>query len=111
MNRDYLDLLTKKKDSNGVAWLSKEERDMLDRVFFDFAEVPDCKTMGQYVNRRTLISRELGMLDSEMADLIWRLACQSEHMEETEKKNGWPARSGKVILRIATRELISFCGD
>jgi len=47
----------------------------------------------------------LGMLGEGLSDVALRCCCHQEGMESVEKRLGWPARSGKVVLRIALIKL------
>ncbi len=40
-----------------------------------------------------------------LADVVLRCCCYQEGLEQAEKKMGWSARSGKVVLRIALQRL------
>lgn len=53
-------------------------------------------------DRVALALRELG---PGLGDMILRCCCYLEGVEATEKAMGWPARSGKVVLRIALERL------
>lgn len=36
-----------------------------------------------------------------LSDILWRVVCAGEGMREAEAALGWPARAGKVVLRLA----------
>ena len=36
-----------------------------------------------------------------MSDILWRIVCAGEGMREAETALGWPARAGKLVLRMA----------
>ena len=36
-----------------------------------------------------------------LEDILWRVVCAGEGLPEAEKRLGWPARSGKLVLRLA----------
>ncbi len=40
-----------------------------------------------------------------LGDVVLRCCCYLEGMESCEKRMGWSARSGKVVLRIALQRL------
>ena len=43
-----------------------------------------------------------------LSDVVLRCCCLREGLEATEKRLGWSARSGKVVLRIALQRLSLF---
>lgn len=54
---------------------------------------------------RHRVSRALSELGPGLADVALRCCCYLEGLEVTEKKMGWSARSGKIVLRIALQRL------
>lgn len=47
-------------------------------------------------------------LGSDLADIAWRIICGGEGTPVAEKSLGWPARSGKLVLKIALDRLAIF---
>ncbi len=45
---------------------------------------------------------------SGLNDILWRVACACEGLPEAEKGLGWPARSGKLVLRLALDRVADF---
>ncbi len=43
-----------------------------------------------------------------MSDILWRVVCAGEGMREAETALGWPARAGKLVLKMALDRLASF---
>jgi len=43
-----------------------------------------------------------------LEDILWRVVCGGEALPEAEKTLGWPARSGKLVLRIALERVAEF---
>ncbi|MEM9501661.1 MAG: DUF6456 domain-containing protein [Pseudomonadota bacterium] len=41
-------------------------------------------------------------------DILWRVACAGEGLPEAEKALGWPARSGKLVLKLALERVADF---
>lgn len=44
-------------------------------------------------------------LGRDLSDVAWRVICAGESVPVAEKSMGWPARSGKLVLRIALDRL------
>ncbi|KIC11285.1 hypothetical protein RA19_08040 [Leisingera sp. ANG-M1] len=59
-------------------------------------------------NRMTEALRTLG---AGLSDIALRCCCHLEGLETAERKLGWPARSGKVVLRIALQHLAEHYGE
>jgi hypothetical protein len=47
-------------------------------------------------------------LGRDLSDIAWRVICAGEAMPVAEKSMGWPARSGKLVLRIALHRLADY---
>jgi hypothetical protein len=43
-----------------------------------------------------------------LADILWRVVCSGEGMREAESALGWPARAGKLVLRLALDRIADF---
>ncbi len=43
-----------------------------------------------------------------LVDILWRVVCAGEGLPAAEKALGWPARSGKLVLRIALDRVADF---
>lgn len=54
---------------------------------------------------RDRVAKALRELGPDLGDIVLRCCCRLEGVEATEKALGWPARSGKVVLRIALERL------
>ena len=47
----------------------------------------------------------LAALGPDLADIAWRVICAGEGVPAAERAMAWPARSGKLVLRIALNRL------
>lgn len=43
-----------------------------------------------------------------LEDVLWRVVCAGESLPVAEKGLGWPARSGKLVLRLALERVADF---
>ena len=43
-----------------------------------------------------------------LEDILWRVVCAGEGLPEAEKHLGWPARSGKLVLKLALDRVADF---
>ena len=43
-----------------------------------------------------------------LQDILWRVVCAGEGLPQAEKSLGWPARSGKLVLRLALDRVADF---
>lgn len=43
-----------------------------------------------------------------LEDILWRVVCAGEALPDAEKTLGWPARSGKLVLKIALERVADF---
>ncbi|HCE69863.1 MAG TPA: helix-turn-helix domain containing protein, partial [Ruegeria sp.] len=54
---------------------------------------------------RNRVARALSDLGPGLSDVALRCCCYLEGLELAEKRMGWSARSGKIVLRIALQRL------
>ncbi len=57
------------------------------------------------VDARARVASALADLGPGLSDVVLRCCCYLEGLETTEKRLGWSARSGKIVLRIALMRL------
>ena len=66
-------------------------------------------TMGGYrggsESARDRVALALRDLGPGMGDIVLRVCCFLEGIELTERRLGWSARSGKIVLRLALMRL------
>ncbi len=126
-----LTLLARKKDKSGAMYLSPELLEAGERLREDFEQAQLgprvaqnwdrflTNTSGGYnggaecsgsSNARDRVSGALKALGPGLADVALRVCCFLEGMEKAEKRLGWSARSGKVVLKIALQRLADHYG-
>lgn len=42
-----------------------------------------------------------------LSDVVWRVICLGEGLETAERALGWPARAGKLVLKLALDRLVA----
>ncbi|WP_264213478.1 helix-turn-helix domain-containing protein [Leisingera thetidis] len=60
---------------------------------------------------RERMTDALQKLGAGLSDIALRCCCHLEGLETAERNLGWPARSGKVVLRIALQHLAEYYGE
>ncbi|MEX0303942.1 MAG: DUF6456 domain-containing protein [Leisingera sp.] len=77
---------------------------------------PGCRAMrsssqeaGAAAHKR--MTEALQTLGAGLSDIALRCCCHLEGLETAERNLGWPARSGKVVLRIALQHLAEYYGE
>ena len=50
----------------------------------------------------------IGHAGRGLADILWRVVCAGEGLPDAEKTLGWPARSGKLVLKLALDRVADF---
>lgn len=127
-----LALLGRRRGQGGTAFLAPEQIEAGERLREDFelaqmgprvAQNWDrfltCATRGGFNGNspaegpaaaRARVSAALGDLGPGLADIAFRVCCFLDGLEKAEKRLGWSARSGKVVLRIALQRLARHYG-
>jgi hypothetical protein len=57
------------------------------------------------LNAKSRFEGGIAALGRDLSDVAWRVICAGESVPMAEKSMGWPARSGKLVLRIALDRL------
>lgn len=50
---------------------------------------------------RTRFSQAIDAAGKGLEDILWRVVCAGETLPDAERAMAWPARSGKLVLRLA----------
>ena len=61
-------------------------------------------------NARDRVSGAMKALGPGLGDVALRVCCFLEGMEKAEKRLGWSARSGKIVLKISLQRLADHYG-
>jgi hypothetical protein len=121
-------MLARKKGKDGKAFLSRDLVDAAERLREDF----ELSQLGPRVTQnwekfltgtdhgsfgsgtgpgggsaaaQRRLSEALSALGAGLSDIVLRCCCFLEGLESAEKRMGWSARSGKIVLRIALQRL------
>lgn len=119
--------LARKKDKSGKAFLNMDLVLAGERLREDFEKAQMGPRVGQNWDRfltaggrgdmgasdpiggpeaaRKRVSDALRALGPGLGDVVLRVCCFLEGLEAAEKRMGWSARSGKIVLRIALQRL------
>lgn len=57
------------------------------------------------LHAKNCFDEALCALGRDLSDIAWRVICAGEGVPFAEREMGWPARSGKLVLRIALDRL------
>ena len=128
-----LSVLGRKRDKDGTAYLSPELIEAGERLREDFelaqmgpritqnwerfltAGGRDSMAVGRGMaegpqDARVRVAKALEALGPGLSDIVFRICCFLEGLETAEKRLGWSARSGKVVLKIALERLAQHYG-
>ena len=123
-----LTLLARRRDRDGVPFLSEDLVRAGERLREDFelaqmgprvaqnwdrfltaggrgGFAPDSGVGSGPSGARDRVTRALSDLGPGLSDVVLRCCCYLEGLEQAEKRLGWSARSGKIVLRIALQRL------
>ena len=122
-----------RRDANGDPLLSPEEVEAGERLREDYELAQIGPKVGQDWRRfltpavsgsagpgrtpsegpmfaRDRVARALDCLGPGLSDAAVRICCFLEGLEATERRMGWSARSGKVVLKLALQRLVDHYG-
>ena len=69
----------------------------------DFADQTE-----RMLSAKTRFDAALKVLGPDLCDIAWRVICAGESLPVAERQMVWPARSGKLVLRIALDRLAGY---
>lgn len=124
--------LAKRKNAKGEALLTADEVEAGERLREDFEMAQVGPKVGQDWSRfltgggkptgsgrapsegpmfaRERVAKAVDTLGPGLSDVALRVCCFLEGLEATEKRMGWAARSGKVVLKLALQRLVGHYG-
>ena len=129
LGEDPIGWLARRKGADGQPFLTPDEVDAGERLRTDFEVaqmgpsigqdwrrflVPGDRLAGSPISRgpsegpmaaRDRVAKALSDLGPGLADSALRVCCFLEGLEACERRMGWSARSGKVVLKIALQRL------
>ncbi len=62
----------------------------------------------KHIAARARFDGALAAAGKGLEDILWRVVCACEPLPDAEKSLGWPARSGKLVLKIALDRVADF---
>ncbi len=121
-------LLARRKDKDGIPFLTEDLIVAAERLREDFelaqmgprtgqnwdkfltagadmGFVPGKDALDGPSGARSRVHEALKALGPGLSDIVLRCCCHLEGLETAEKRMGWSARSGKIVLRIALQRL------
>jgi hypothetical protein len=128
-----LAVLGRKRDKGGAAYLSADLIEAGERLREDFELAQMGPRVAQNWERfltagsdrgtavgrgpaegpgdaRARVAKAMEALGPGLSDIVFRICCFLEGLETAEKRLGWSARSGKVVLKIALERLAAHYG-
>lgn len=69
---------------------------------------PGLTTSERHVAAKARFDAAMAEAGRGLVDVLWRVACAGEGLPSAERALAWPARSGKVVLRIALDRVADF---
>lgn len=128
-----LSVLGRKRDKGGAAYLTADLVEAGERLREDFELAQMAPRVTQNWERfltaggsrsgaagrgpaegpadaRVRVARAMEALGPGLSDIVFRICCFLEGLETAEKRLGWSARSGKVVLKIALERLAAHYG-
>ncbi len=128
-----LSVLGRKRDRDGVAYLAPHLIEAGERLREDFELAQMAPRTTQNWQRflttgsdrgtgpgrgpgegspdaRVRVAKAMEALGPGLSDIVFRICCFLEGLETAEKRLGWSARSGKVVLKIALERLATHYG-
>lgn len=126
-------VLGRKRDKGGSAYLSPDLIEAGERLREDFEMAQMGPRVAQNWDRfltagsergtggkgpaeglsdaRARVAKAMEALGPGLSDIVFRICCFLEGLETAEKRLGWSARSGKVVLKIALERLAAHYGN
>ena len=128
-----LSVLGRKRDKDGAAYLTADLIEAGERLREDFELAQIGPRVAQNWERfltaggargaipgrgpaegpqdaRVRVAKAMEALGPGLSDIVFRICCFLEGLETAEKRLGWSARSGKVVLKIALERLAMHYG-
>lgn len=124
--------LARRRGSDGRALLSAAEVEAGERLREDYTRAqlmarvtvdwerplsgsgrsgPGADTLGEgALAARRRVSAALTAVGPGLSDVLIAVCCHLEGLEDIERAQGWPARAGKVVLRLALDRLVTHYG-
>ena len=63
---------------------------------------------GAQIDARRRFDHAIASAGPGLADILWRIVCAGEGMQDAETALGWPARAGKLVLTFALDRVAAY---
>jgi len=60
------------------------------------------------ISARARFDGAIGAAGKGLSDILWRVVCACESLPDAERAMVWPARSGKLVLKLALERVADF---
>ncbi len=79
-----------------------------DAVKVDARGAPGLAPVERQIAAKARFDGAMAAAGKGLADVLWRVACAGESVPHAERALAWPARSGKLVLRLALDRVADF---
>lgn len=105
LSPDLVQAAERLREDFELAQMASRDTQIWDRFLSDPSRLPATGMDGASGAARERVAAALRDLGPGLGDVVLRVCCYLEGLEVAERRMGWAARSGKIVLRIALQRL------